>query len=194
MDKYLIINADDFGMCGAHNRATEELLLCGGVTSATVMATCPFARDAVSFAKKHPTLSVGVHLTTTSEWQDYKWGPINKNTPSLVDENGNFYRSSAEFANNALQKDVENELTAQIELLRSYGLSPSHLDNHMGSLYGITNGNFELLESALKIASKFNLPFSSSSTTLAVPSKPMPPYIATFLQSLKVTSFAKDAV
>lgn len=159
MDKYLIINADDFGMCEAHNAATKELLLTGGVTSATVMAPCPFARDAVDFAKKTPELSVGVHLTTTSEWDEYKWGPVIKNANSMVDENGNFYKKSSEFANKCLQKEVEAELVAQIELLRSYGLSPSHLDNHMGSLYGITNGDFGLLESTFKIAAKYDLPF-----------------------------------
>ena len=159
MDKYLIINADDFGMCRAHNIATEELLLSGGVTSATIMAPCPFAREAVDFAKENPSLSVGVHLTTTSEWKDYKWGPITKEAASLMDENGDFYRSSAEFANKSLQKEVETELIAQIELLMSLGLEPSHLDNHMGSLYGVTNGDFTHLNTVIKLAGRYALPF-----------------------------------
>ena len=40
-EKYLIVNADDFGMCHAQNLATAELFRCGTVTSATVMAPCP---------------------------------------------------------------------------------------------------------------------------------------------------------
>ena len=159
MDKYLIINADDFGMCEAHNIATKELLLSGGVTSATVMAPCLFARDAVEFAVKNPELSVGVHLTTTSEWREYKWGPLSKGTSSLIDENGHFYRSSSEFAEKAYPLDVEAELISQIETLVSMGLRPSHLDNHMGSLYGITNGDFSLLTLAIKIAGRYGLPF-----------------------------------
>lgn len=159
MEKYLIINADDFGMCAAHNIATKELLLSGAITSATVMAPCPFARDAVELAVKNPELSVGVHLTTTSEWRDYKWGPLSKNTPSLIDQIGHFYRSSAEFAERAELCEVEAELVSQIEQLISMGLKPSHLDNHMGSLYGITNGDFSLLTLAIKIAGRYGLPF-----------------------------------
>ena len=159
MEKYLIINADDFGMCAAHNIATKELLLSGAVTSATVMAPCPFARDAVEFAVKNPELSVGVHLTTTSEWGDYKWGPLSKGSSSLTDEKGNFYRSSSEFAESANPREVEAELISQIEALVSMGLEPSHVDNHMGSLYGITNGDFTLLTLAIKIAGKYGLPF-----------------------------------
>ena len=159
MDKYLIINADDFGMCRSHNIATKELLLSGAVTSATVMAPCPFARDAVSFAVNNPELSVGVHLTTTSEWTDYKWGPLSKKAPSITDEKGCFFKSSAEFAERAEPREVEDELSAQIETLLSMGLRPSHLDNHMGSLYGITNGDFTLLTLAIKIAGRYGLPF-----------------------------------
>lgn len=159
MDKYLIINADDFGMCRAHNLATAELFRRGAITSATVMAPCPFAREAVSFAVKNPELSIGVHLTTTAEWKTYRWGAVTKAAPSFTDSDGNFFRSSAEFADRAKPNEVEAELIAQIELLGSFGLRPSHLDNHMGSLYGITNGDFTLLELAIKIAASYGLPF-----------------------------------
>ena len=38
MDKYLIINADDFGMCHAHNVATFELLKKGASQSKMLSA------------------------------------------------------------------------------------------------------------------------------------------------------------
>lgn len=38
MDKYLIINADDFGMCHSQNVAIMDLLLKGSITSSTIMA------------------------------------------------------------------------------------------------------------------------------------------------------------
>lgn len=37
MDKYLIINADDFGMCRAANLAVMDLLKSGSITSSTIM-------------------------------------------------------------------------------------------------------------------------------------------------------------
>ena len=158
-EKYLIINADDFGMCRAHNAATIDLFKCGGITSATIMAPCPAAREAVEFAVKNPELSVGVHLTTTAEWKSYRWGPISENVPSLCDGDGCFFRTSAEFASRARIDEVERELTAQIEHLLALGLSPSHIDNHMGTLYGVASGNFELLKLVIQIAARYSLPF-----------------------------------
>lgn len=159
MEKYLIINADDFGMCKAHNLATVDLFNRGAITSATVMAPCPFASSAVKFAAMHPELSVGVHLTTTSEWKSYRWGPLSKNATSMVDSDGCFFRNSSDFASYAKKSEVEEELVRQIEALRSMGLVPSHLDNHMGSLYGVTNGDFGLLELVICIAGRYGLPF-----------------------------------
>lgn len=159
MDKYLIINADDFGMCKAHNIATVDLISKGTVTSATVMAPCAYAREAVDFAIRNPSRSVGVHLTTTAEWNSYRWGPLSKTACTLVDSEGFFFRSSAEFAKHANPKEVETELIAQIEALRAMGLSPSHLDNHMGSLYGVATGDFSLLKIAINLAGKYGLPF-----------------------------------
>lgn len=159
MDKYLIINADDFGMCRAHNLATMELFKCGAITSATIMAPCKYAYEAVEFAVKNPQLAIGVHLTVTSEWNSYRWRPISQNSGSLTDPDGYFFKTCAEFARKASINDVEAELTAQIELLRSMGLSPSHLDNHMGALYGIYNGDFSFLELVIDVAARYGLPF-----------------------------------
>ncbi len=158
-DRYLIINADDFGMCHAHNAATVELFECGGITSATVMAPCPAARDAVEFAVRNPQYAIGVHLTTTAEWQTYRWGPVSGKAESLIDADGCFPRSSAQFASRARADEVEAELIAQIELLCAMGLDPSHIDNHMGSLYGVATGDFSLLKSVIKIAGRYGLPF-----------------------------------
>lgn len=158
-DRYLIINADDFGMCHAHNAATIELFGCGGITSATVMAPCPAAREAVEFAVRNPQYAIGVHLTTTAEWQTYRWGPIADGTQSLKDADGYFYRTSAQFASLARADEVEAEIIAQIELLCTMGLDPSHIDNHMGSLYGVANGDFRLLKMVIEIAARYGLPF-----------------------------------
>ena len=158
MDKYLIINADDFGMCHAHNVATFDLLQKGAITSATIMAPCPWAFEAVRFAKENPQFAIGAHLTNTSEWSTYRWQPLTK-AQSLIDEEGFMFHNCNQFAERASMKDTRAELIAQIERLRALGLNPSHADNHMGSLYGIHNGRFELLQTAIEIAAQYELPF-----------------------------------
>ena len=54
MSRYLIINADDYGMCHSSNIAVEELLKKGGITSATIMAPCAWSVEAARFAAAHP--------------------------------------------------------------------------------------------------------------------------------------------
>ena len=67
--RYLIINADDFGMCSSANEAIFDLFRSGCLKSSTVMIPCPAAREAVKFAAENPQYAVGVHLTTTNEWK-----------------------------------------------------------------------------------------------------------------------------
>ena len=52
MDKYLIINADDFGMCRAANLAVMDLLKSGSITSSTIMAPCPWAYEHASSQRR----------------------------------------------------------------------------------------------------------------------------------------------
>lgn len=160
MDKYLIINADDFGMCHSANMAVADLFQKGGITSSTIMTPCCWAKEAGKWAAKHPEYAVGVHLTFTSEWQNYRWDPISKSkTGSLCDSEGFMYHESDEFEKNCSLDDVETEIRAQIERFKSFGVEPSHIDNHMGSLYGIETGRFELLSLTFEIAGEYGLPF-----------------------------------
>ena len=158
MDKYLIINADDFGMCHAHNVATFDLLKMGAITSSTIMACCPWAYEAAMFAKANPQFAIGVHLTNTSEWGTYRW-PAVTGAASLSDRDGFMHGNCIGFTENAHADDARRELIAQIERLKGWGFRPSHADNHMGSMYGIHNGRFELLETVLEVAAQYGLPF-----------------------------------
>lgn len=159
MERYLIINADDFGMCRSANFAVFDLLKSGGITSSTIMAPCGWAPEAVRFAKEHPEFAIGVHLTTTSEWDNYRWGPVGVGANgSMRDKDGYFYHECDDFENNADLEEVKNEIVAQIEKLKALGLNPSHLDNHMGSLYGVATGRFELLQLMITIAGEYKLP------------------------------------
>lgn len=160
MDKYLIINADDFGMCHSANMAVADLFQKGGITSATIMTPCSWAKEAGKWAAEHPEYAVGVHLTFTSEWGNYRWSPLSQGeTGSLRDEEDFMYHESDEFEKKCDIKEVEKEIRAQIERFKSFGVVPSHLDNHMGSLYGIETGRFELLNLTLAIAGENGLPF-----------------------------------
>ena len=163
MDRYLIINADDFGMCRGANLAVMDLFRNpqSALTSSTIMTPCAWAPEACRFAAENPQFAIGVHLTLTSEWSKYRWAPVNtKNTDSLRDEEGFMWHESDQVEEHVDIDEVEGEIRAQIERAKKLGLTtPSHLDNHMGSLYGIETGRFELLQLTLSLAGEYGLPF-----------------------------------
>ena len=132
--KQLLIRCDDIGMSHTVNMAVRELIASGVPFSTSVMITCPWYLEAVEVLKANPEIGVGIHLTLNSEWQRYKWGPVlgAAKVPSLVDANGHFYASEADFAAADVDlAEVEMELRAQIERALRAGLRVDYLDYHM---------------------------------------------------------------
>lgn len=138
MAKYLILNADDFGMSQSANEAIEELFEVGYLTSTTLMTPCPWAEDAIARAKANPKMRVGLHTTLTSEWSRYRWGPVSRQpVPSLLDGGGYFHSNCRDLLSACTEEDVRTELHAQLDFMLARGLAPTHIDNHMGSVYGL---------------------------------------------------------
>ncbi len=153
----IILNADDFGMCHAANVAIGELLDAGRVDSATVMVPCAWAPEALAFAADRPDLDVGVHLVLTSEWTRYRWRPLTGG-PTLVDESGFFPAAVAAVEEHAALDEVAAELDAQVQAALDAGVDVTHLDNHMGSVYGLETGR-DFLETVFALAARLGLPF-----------------------------------
>src|SRR5688500_12061009 len=111
----LIIRADDFGFSHASNMALEKLLDEGVITAASVIVNTGWLDETVAILKKHPNVSVGVHVCLNSEWVPYKWGPVlpAKEVPSLVDEWGHFFGTRAALmAHKPDMDEVEREIRA----------------------------------------------------------------------------------
>ncbi|OME88189.1 hypothetical protein BK120_02435 [Paenibacillus sp. FSL A5-0031] len=159
-EKLLIINADDYGVCHSVNVGIQQLLLEQTVSSATIMMPCGWAREAALWSARHPQIDVGVHFTFTSEWDMYRWGPVNRkgSTSSLVTHENYFPKDSKTFELQADPEQVKEELIAQIEMALAMGMKPSHADNHMGSLYGLATGR-NFLSIVLDVCASYGLPF-----------------------------------
>ncbi len=130
----LAIRCDDVGMCHAVNVGVKKLIATGIPFSASVMIACPWYLEAAEILRDAPQVSVGIHLTLNSEWGHYKWGPVlgASKVPSLVDKNGHFHATEADFtAADVDLGEVRLELAAQIERARAAGLSVDYLDYHM---------------------------------------------------------------
>ncbi len=154
--KVLILNGDDFGMNHSDNVATIKALKFGGLTSATIMMPCPWVPEVVKWAKENPQANLGLHLTLTSEWGGYKWGPVlgKVGAPSLVTEFGYFHSDVPPVYLKAKLPEVEAEVRAQIDLAYKFGLDVTHIDSHMGTL----QYNPKYHEMYVKVAKDYNLP------------------------------------
>jgi predicted glycoside hydrolase/deacetylase ChbG (UPF0249 family) len=154
--KLLIVHADDFGMTHSVNTATIKALQGGPVNSATIMVPCPWLSEAAAYARANPQADLGIHITLTSEWPNFRWGPVSPKdrVSSLLDRDGNFYQTATDAAAHADPKQVETEIVAQIERARALGIQPTHLDSHMGTLYK----NTALFEVLMRVARSQKLP------------------------------------
>jgi len=154
--KLLIVHADDLGMAHSINVATIKALETGLVNSGSIMIPCPWLPEIAAYARANPQADLGLHLTLTSEWTSFRWGPVSPRdrVASLLGKDGYFYLTESEAAANADPKQVEMEITAQIERARALGIQPTHLDSHMGTLYQ----SKELFEVFLRVARTNKLP------------------------------------
>lgn len=155
-DRVLMVHADDLGMSHTVNVASMEAFRQGLVTSASVMVPCPWFLEIANFAKEHPEFDIGLHLTLTSEWKKYRWGPVasKDKVPGLMDPEGYLWRDVRSVATHATAAEVETELRAQIEKALATGWKPSHLDTHMGTLYA----RVDYWEVYAKLGREYNLP------------------------------------
>ena len=155
-DRLAIIHVDDIGMCQAGVEAYAELCDFGLISSGAVMVPCPWFPAAAAFARAHPQADLGVHLTLTSEWETYRWGPVSTRDPAsgLLDEQGCFHRTAAQTQAQADPAAVECELEAQVLRALAAGIVPTHVDTHMGTV-----AHARFMQSYLALALKYRVAF-----------------------------------
>jgi predicted glycoside hydrolase/deacetylase ChbG (UPF0249 family) len=155
--KLLIVHADDLGVTHSVNVASIKALESGAVNSASIMVSCPWFPEIADYAKSHPEVDFGLHLTLTSERVYYRWGPVAPadQVRSLLDKNGYLHHDWTP-ETRIDPGEAEIELRAQIERAHAMGIRPTHLDSHQLRL---DSTGKELFEVALRLAHQYKLPF-----------------------------------
>jgi len=135
-DRLLIVNGDDTGMCHSATVATVDSLRNGLMTSATIMVPCPWFPHIARIAREDRSLDLGVHVTHTSEWERYRWGPVSPraDVPGLVDPDGYLWRSVEEVYKHATPQQALVEARAQVRRAIAAGIDVTHVDSHMGAM------------------------------------------------------------
>jgi predicted glycoside hydrolase/deacetylase ChbG (UPF0249 family) len=173
--KLLILHADDLAVAHSQDAASFAALDQGAVTSASIMIPCPWLTEVADYAKSHPNADLGLHLTLTSEWKTYRWGPVESKdkVPSLLDPSGYLWPETGPAVQHLKADEVELELRAQIERAIAFGIHPTHLDSHMGVLFARP----DLFAVYVKLAHEYKLPF------LAFLGRNPPPTLASLVSS-----------
>lgn len=104
-EKFLIVNADDFGASTGINRGIVECHTRGIVTSTSLMVTGQAVNEAVRLSREYPSLAIGLHWDVTGE-DDRDFDLDNLN---------------------AVREEFERQLDTFHSLL---GRLPTHVDSH----------------------------------------------------------------
>jgi chitin disaccharide deacetylase len=155
--KLLIIHADDLAVAHSEDVASFDALDQNAATSASIMIPCPWLGEVADYAKANPNADLGLHLTLTSEWKTYRWGPVESKdkVPSLLDPSGYLWPDTPQAIHAVKADEVERELRAQIERAYAMGIHPTHLDSHMAALFSRP----DLFAVYVKVAHEYKLPF-----------------------------------
>jgi predicted glycoside hydrolase/deacetylase ChbG (UPF0249 family) len=155
-DIILIVNADDVGMSHGANMAARAGMEQGLITSGSIMVPCPWFEEIAVYATANPTRDFGLHLTHTSEWKVYKWGPVSNRAeiPGLLTPQGYLWPDIEPIYKNATPAQAEVEARAQVRKALDRGIDVTHLDSHMGAL------QYDMRYHAVyrKLAREFDLP------------------------------------
>jgi chitin disaccharide deacetylase len=114
MSRFLIVNADDFGLSAGINRGIIECANRGILNSASLMVRWPAAAEAAGYSNENRKISVGLHVDL-GEWvlRNGEWELLYK----VVDSQD--------------KRAVETEIIHQLtEFRHLVGRDPSHLDSH----------------------------------------------------------------
>ncbi len=154
--KLLIVHADDLAVSHAEDRASFAALDSRAASSASVLAPCPWLDEVAAYARARPDADLGLHLTLTSEWKNYRWGPAasRNEVPGLLAPDGSLWADVPLVMKHATPGEVEKEIRAQIELALKAGIRPTHVDSHMAALF-----NPAYFPAYVKVAREYHLPF-----------------------------------
>lgn len=150
--KRLIINADDFGFTPDVNAGIVEAHVHGVLTSTTLMANGDAFEDAVSWARRTPSLDIGCHLVLVQGRSVLTGRPLPQTLRDVV----------VALASNRL--NVYAELRAQIERILAVGIRPTHLDSHKH-----THVAPPVFRSVVRLAHEFRIPYVRLPLDLSLP-------------------------
>lgn len=150
MERFLIVNADDFNLTRGVSRGIIKACRDGIVTSTTVLVNLPLASEDVRTLKKISKISAGLHINLSFG----KPVRASRGLGKLLDPEGLFRKDFTDW-NRLSRASLETEMDAQIRRFRKiFGKDPSHLDSHHH-----IHSDSHVFKLVLKLSRKYRIPF-----------------------------------
>jgi hypothetical protein len=136
----LCIRLDDLAGTPGHTVAACEALRIGLATAGGIMVVTDEWPHSVGAIKalhdERRPVDLGLHITLNCEWKGQNWSPVTpkEQVPDLVDEQGHLLPSPKDMDERGgyAVEQMLLEADAQLDRLRSAGIEPAYVDDHMG--------------------------------------------------------------
>lgn len=129
--KKIIITADDYGMCAPVDKAIDDCIGAGLLTSTNVIVNMDDIDAAKNLRERFPHISIGMH------WNVTKGKPISDCRTLLNPETGEFWGVKdfiINYKNGSIQKDeLRKELLEQYNIFKSFCGDADYWNVHMNS-------------------------------------------------------------
>jgi len=131
--KVVVLSGDEYGECSAVNEAFFEMCTAGTMLSPSLSTVYSWAAEAAAWQRERPEIDCGVHLVLCAQHKKARWSPITP-SPGLRDPHGYMWPNNDGVWQHATVEEGYAECKAQIERFIALGLTPTHLDPHMGTV------------------------------------------------------------
>ena len=111
--RLLIIHGDDIGVSHSVNIASFDGYKNNAINSGSAMIPSPWIKEVAEFHKQNPKYDIGLHLTLTAEWKNYKWNGVSSSNQisSLLNEDYEFYDNTSDV------NEIENLISSKTKLI-----------------------------------------------------------------------------
>ena len=143
-----ILTADDYGLSPIIDDAIEDAAKRGMITSVAAFANIlnretnqqNNVKKVKDFQDRFPKISVGLHFSVTA-------GPrVNPGSPSLSQKNSDLFKPVTKQLQKVSEKELVDELNAQVKLFEDAGIDIKHFSDHHGILNHTRRGRDALIE------------------------------------------------
>ena len=108
-------------MSHSANTGLERLITSGLPVAISLMFPTPWYLETVEMLKRHPDVSVGIHLTLNSDSKNSRWGPVlgRSAVPTLVDSNNDELGALIDMNTDYPLPDMSKHRQAELSALTS---------------------------------------------------------------------------